>query len=230
VTPASGGRPANKDPVSDEGDSRERWKHGLEWWDAGVRTATLIAVVIYTVVSCNQWKEVVRSVDETKRSADAAQGQLTLLTQERRAWVTPFMPGEYTFTADKPIKFNVLIRNVGKIIARDVVTEFTAAVYPRVMTDLPKTIHTDQAPTLFKRGVSQSGLLVPGDATLVYTYLGLGKDVLPDILAGTRTLVIYGTTTYTDEVSTKGSTGFCRAYAAVAKTFDICPNVADWAK
>lgn len=196
--------------------AREKWRYRLQWWSFGISALTLLAGMVYGTIAYMQW--------------DTAHGQLKLLIQERRAWVTPLIVGEYAFEGDKEVKLSVLLRNVGRIIAHSVVTETTAAVYPWPVNGLPKTLHTDQPPNPFRRGKSENGLIVPGDGVLLYAFTGLGQDVLPRVLSGTNALVVYGVVTYTDEASTKGTTGFCRVYAPRVKTFDTCPNVADWAR
>lgn len=134
--------------VKDSASPREDWKYRLEWGNFIVGALTFLAVVGYGLVAYKQWGEMIRAASEAKRSADASQGQLNLLSQERRAWATATILGEYAFAANKEARITIFVRNFGRMPARTA-TKYTIAVFPWPSGELPKTLHTDPTSSSF---------------------------------------------------------------------------------
>ncbi len=60
-------------------------KNRIEWWKLGVEAATLVAIVIYTIIAYRQWTAMRIATEAATKSADVAQ---KTLVATQRPWVS----------------------------------------------------------------------------------------------------------------------------------------------
>jgi hypothetical protein len=168
-----------------------------------------------------------RSNRLTAESVRIASDSLDFTRKQQRAWVVAVVRGNYTFAVGKETEVQIQQFNSGKVPALNALTRYDI----RQLPFKPQNVPTDLFAKYPLSKTNRPALIAPDDSISVSIRITPQNTEALSRVAGLReAFVIYGEISYTDQFSTKGTSGFCRIYSPEYQNFEFCPNVADWAK
>jgi len=194
-------RPPQRRPETPEYDrGQHRHPHITDWIIAGATVGMLIATVVSVVIANKQWK----SMDD---QTTAMQGQLAIEKQTmmlaERAWVT-VQDAKITqpLGVGMPITISMKVRNSGKGPA--------IKVKSRLTYDIDK-LPEGPMPVETITGDTSSGVIAPGEFMVgTYTFPALLDAAGLAILTGhEKSIVTWGTVTYSDIFGVEHQTSYC---------------------
>jgi hypothetical protein len=167
---------------------------------------TLVAVIVYAVLTYKQWREM-------KRSTDAV---MTNFKTDERAWMGfKFMEGSLTLTVGKSFLVPTQLVNTGKTPAKNVHGSVRVGIVkrdePLDFTYAPGHAHYElSAGTIFPAGFINESFEAEQHGPDKPEAILLTKPMLDDIFNGKSIIVVHGKIVYNDIFGTEHWTTYCR--------------------